>query len=125
MARKLKDETVARRIVSHLPENKQDRAYELAMNVLFMEHKLEQTRREISSTGVVIAYNNGGGQTGIRRNPAMDGYESLLKSYMGATRQLDEMLKEAAEEEKEENKAKEATPLENIISTRSVAYAES
>ena len=74
------------------PENMRDRARELAENVLWMEAKLEDARRVIGKSSVAIPYDNGGGQRGIRKNPAFDGYNSLMSSYTKALKQLCEML---------------------------------
>lgn len=74
------------------PENVRDRARELAENVLWMEAKLEDARRVIGKSSVAIPYDNGGGQKGIRKNPAFDGYNSLMSSYTKALKQLCDML---------------------------------
>lgn len=74
------------------PENVRDRARELAENVLWMESKLANAREVIGKSSVAIPYNNGGGQRGIRKNPAFDGYNSLMSSYTKALKQLCEML---------------------------------
>ena len=60
------------------------------VNTAWMKAKLDDSREAIKSSGVVIAYDNGGGQKGIRENPLFKGYEALWKSYMqGMTRILD------------------------------------
>ena len=64
---------------------------ELEANVEFMAKKLEQARELIGDTNVAIPYNNGGGQVGIRRNPAIDGYNALMGTYQRALAQLEEM----------------------------------
>lgn len=74
------------------PENVRDRARELAENVLWMEAKLANAREVIGKSSVAIPYDNGGGQRGIRKNPAFDGYNSLMSSYTKALKQLCEML---------------------------------
>lgn len=74
------------------PENMRDRARELAGNVLWMEGKLANAREVIGRSSVAIPYDNGGGQKGIRKNPAFDGYNSLMSSYTKALKQLCEML---------------------------------
>lgn len=66
---------------------------ELEQNIAFMEEKLKQARQLIGSTGVVIPYNNGGGQSGIRANPAFGEYEKLMNAYTKAVQQYDELSK--------------------------------
>lgn len=51
-------------------------------NTAFMKAKLDEARQMVKETSVVIQYDNGGGQKGIRENPIFKGYESLWKSYM-------------------------------------------
>ena len=82
----------AESICSPLPEPTRARAVELAENVLWMEGKLANAREVIGRSSVAIPYDNGGGQRGIRKNPAFDGYNSLMSSYTKALKQLCEML---------------------------------
>lgn len=87
-------------LVETIPEHERDDVRELATNVLFMRKKLAETRMGIARQQVVIPYDNGGGQTGIRRNPAFDGYLALLKSYQSAIKELRDMLGKAPKEER-------------------------
>ena len=82
----------AEAICASLPEPTRARAVELAENVLWMESKLANAREVIGKSSVAIPYDNGGGQRGIRKNPAFDGYNSLMSSYTKALKQLCEML---------------------------------
>ncbi len=70
-------------------------------NVSWMRAKLDDSRQLIKHSNIVVPYDNGGGQRGIRENPAFKGYESLWKAYMqGMNRILDtlppEQIQEAA-----------------------------
>ena len=59
-------------------------------NTAWMKIKLDDAREAVKTSNVVIPYDNGGGQTGLRENPLFKGYESLWKSYMaGMARILD------------------------------------
>lgn len=59
-------------------------------NVAWMRAKLDDSRDLIKNSNIVMPYDNGGGQKGIRENPAFKGYESLWKAYMqGMNRILD------------------------------------
>lgn len=78
----------AESMVAHLPEPKRRVALELAENVLWMADKLTEARRVIASSSVVIPYDNGGGQKGVRKNPAFEGYNALLSQYTRAAAQL-------------------------------------
>lgn len=67
-----------------------DQALELAESVLFMADKLEESRKAMKDEPLVVPYDNGGGQTGIRENPHFTAYEKLLNTY---TRSLDQLTK--------------------------------
>lgn len=58
----------------------------LAEQVIFMSKKLKESKAGLKDQAIVIPYDNGGGQTGIRENPAFTAYEKLLAAY---TRSLD------------------------------------
>jgi hypothetical protein len=66
-------------------------------NVSWMKAKLDDSRALIKNSNIVVPYDNGGGQKGIRENPAFRGYEALWKSYMqGMNRILDTLPEEEA-----------------------------
>lgn len=67
-----------------------DEALELAESVLFMADKLKQARKAMVNEPLVIEYDNGGGQSGIRENPHYTAFEKLMGSY---TRSLDQLTK--------------------------------
>ena len=77
-------------------------------NVAWMKIKLDDARESIKTSSVVIPYDNGGGQMGLRENPLFKGYESLWKSYMsGMEKILAALPPEVAKaEEKVEEKPK-------------------
>ena len=52
------------------------------LNTAWMKAKLDDAREAIKNSQIVISYDNGGGQKGIRENPLFKGYESLWKAYM-------------------------------------------
>lgn len=79
-------------LVAKLPEYKRKHVKELYANVLFMYSKLKETRKGIKRQQVVIPYDNGGGQTGIRKNPAFDEYRQLLSAYVKALNELCALL---------------------------------
>ena len=72
----------------------------LILNTAWMKAKLDDTREAIKNSNVVIPYDNGGGQKGLRENPLFKGYESLWKSYIqGMNRILDCLPQEVIEVE--------------------------
>lgn len=74
----------------------------IILNTAWMKAKLDDAREAIKNSQIVIKYDNGGGQKGIRENPLFKGYESLWKSYMqGMNRILDCLPNEVVEIETE------------------------
>lgn len=71
-----------------VPEKARPFVAELAENVIFMHGKLIEMRKGIANQQVVIPYDNGGGQTGIRENPAFKGYHQLLAGYRKTLEEL-------------------------------------
>lgn len=83
-------------------------------NVAWMKVQLDDTRAAIKNSKVVIAYDNGGGQKGLRENPIFKGYESLWKSYMTGMSKILEVLPEEAEKAVIEDEARPKTVLELV-----------
>lgn len=105
-------------LAERLPEADREHVRELAENVLFMRAKLEETRHGIARQQVVIPYDNGGGQTGIRANPAFKEYENLLKAYTRALTDLRDMLVPVAHDEDADN------PLTRILAEAEQVLAD-
>lgn len=83
-------------------------------NTSWMKVKLDEARQVVQESSVVISYNNGGGQKGIRENPIFKGYEALWKSYMsGMNVILGVLPKEVIKEETE--KATETKTMLEIV----------
>lgn len=78
-------------LVAGIPKHSQKQAQKLAESAIAMEDKLTDTREKIWSMDIVIPYDNGGGQVGLRENPAYKAYSSLLSSYQKVISQLDSM----------------------------------
>lgn len=71
----------------------------IILNTAWMKAKLDDAREAIKQSNVVIPYDNGGNQKGIRINPLFTGYESLWKSYLtGMSKILDYLPKEEVKE---------------------------
>lgn len=73
-----------------------DEAIELAEQVLFMSEKLKEERKQLEKEPLIIEYDNGGGQMGIRENPHYTAYEKLLSSYNKSFKQLTEIIENGA-----------------------------
>ena len=71
----------------------------IILNTSWMKAKLDDAREAIKNSNIVISYDNGGGQKGIRENPLFKGYESLWRSYMaGMAKILDSLPQEQIEQ---------------------------
>jgi hypothetical protein len=82
--------------------------------------KLDDVREKIKASSVVIPYDNGGGQKGLRENPAFKGYEALWKTYIsGMDRILAELPKEVIEKEAE--KIEEPRTVLQMVRARHMA----
>jgi FPC/CPF motif-containing protein YcgG len=61
---------------------------ELLRQSEFQRMMLESARTRLEKEPLVIEYDNGGGQYGIRENPEWTAYEKLLKSYQATLRAI-------------------------------------
>lgn len=101
---KARAEKEKKRIVDLLNEvgisiNRQKFLEPIILNTAWMKAKLDDAREAIKNSNIVISYDNGGGQKGIRENPLFKGYESLWRSYMaGMTKILESLPQEQVED---------------------------
>lgn len=86
--------TEAEALCAGIPEKLRPYATELAENVVFQCAKLAETRKamEKNRSQLIVAYNNGGGQSGIRKNPIYEAYNQLMANYRKSLAQLTELL---------------------------------
>lgn len=82
-------------LAASIPTDMRPLVAELAENVLFMRAQLRAMRRDLARQESVIEYDNGGGQEGVRRNPAYAEYHAMLRSYNATLRQLHELVAQA------------------------------
>lgn len=94
----------AEKLCQGLPPNIKPHAVELAENVLFMEERLKDSREHMQGQPIVMSYDNGGGQKGIRKNPMFDAYNSLMRTYNTSLAQLVELLGDTASDLPERGK---------------------
>ena len=66
----------------------------IILNAAWMKAKLDDARNAIRESSIVVAYDNGGGQKGIRENPLFKGYENLWRAYMSGMSKILESLPE-------------------------------
>ena len=69
------------------------------LNSAWMRVRLDAARTQMENCQIVVEYDNGGGQKGVRENPIFKAYEALWKSFMlGMNRILDAIPPEKQEE---------------------------
>ena len=86
----------------------------IILNTAWMKAKLDDAREAIKNSNIVISYDNGGGQKGIRENPLFKGYESLFRSYMAGMSKILDSLPQEVIEQATDNVGKPATMLELV-----------
>lgn len=64
---------------------------ELEMQLDYMQGVLESARLQFVNEPLVIEYDNGGGQSGIRKNPFYEAYSQMVKTYASALRAYKEI----------------------------------
>lgn len=82
----------AAELVASVDKARYPMAESLAAEVLWQAGKLEDARRLIRSSSVLVEYDNGGGQRGVRKNPAYEAYNQLFASFAKGVALLGEML---------------------------------
>lgn len=84
---------------SKIPDTQLKILEPVIMNTAWMRIRLDAARREMEDAKIVVEYDNGGGQRGLRENPIFKAYEALWKSFMlGMGRILDAIPEEKQEE---------------------------
>lgn len=77
-----------------------DEALELAESVIFMASKLEESRKAMINEPLVVPYDNGGGQMGMRENPHYTAYEKLMNTYSRSLAQLTQIIEKGSTNQK-------------------------
>lgn len=83
-------------------------------NTAWMKVKLDEAREVVQESTIVISYDNGGGQKGIRENPIFKGYEALWKSYMSGMNAIINVLPQDAQKEETAKVVQARTTLELV-----------
>ena len=85
-------------------------------NSAWMRVRLDEARKQMEDCRLVVEYDNGGGQRGLRENPSFKAYEALWKSFMlGMNRILDAVPENKQEEiSKKINEVRPETVLDKI-----------
>ena len=84
--------TEAEQLVAGYDGPLRSQVIELAENVVFMAHKLKETRESMGKTPLIVRYDNGGGQSGYRENPVFKAYNSMASRYVAALHELESIV---------------------------------
>ena len=66
---------------------------ELEKTAEFLRQEIQTARKELEGQPLSVEYDHGGGQCGVRENPAYTAFAKILKSYQAVITQLDSMTK--------------------------------
>ncbi len=93
----------------------------LIPHLAFTKAKLDEAKVMYEAELLVMNYDNGGGQKGIRENPKMKAYANLFKLYLEGTK---EFLRALPAEESQAAEEQIISPLQQILERRRAAAAE-
>lgn len=67
-------------------------------HIVWLEEKMDQGRNLIAASAIVVPYDNGGGQSGIRKNPAYEAIHRMTSSYNATMKTLEDVIRMYAEQ---------------------------
>ena len=70
-----------RKILGEIDENRAEFVESLIENAAFMRETLRDLRKEIDENGVTEEYKNGANQYGMKKSPAVETYNQMIKNY--------------------------------------------
>ena len=108
------------RLLERVPEDRRTALKPACADIGWMRAHLNKAREEIGEESLTVEYDNGGGQSGIRENPAFRAYESLWKAYMAG---MDRILAALPEEDAEKEKAAQAENVLDILMAKKRAQS--
>lgn len=78
--------------IKALTGSKRERAEKLVNKLDFMETQLRNLQKTIRKNGWVEEYQNGANQSGIKKSSEGEVYNTLIKNYTNALKQLEQLL---------------------------------
>ena len=70
----------------------------IADQIKAMEQKLTEAAAQLPSEKLIVPYDNGGGQSGVRENPFYAAYEKLMVCYLKTVGVANDLAVEGVEE---------------------------
>ena len=74
-------------------KSKKNHIEELEKTAEFLRLEIQTARKELEGQPLAVEYDHGGGQCGVRENPAFTAFAKILKSYQSVLTQLDTLSK--------------------------------
>jgi hypothetical protein len=81
-----------RSLLVDIGEDRLKSVEKLIGNAAFMAVTLEDLQDEINKKGPVSEYQNGENQWGTKKSPEIEIYNTMVKNYMAAVKQLTDLL---------------------------------
>lgn len=94
------DFTQTKANIERLTGSKRERALALADKVAFMEAELVKLQKIIEKKGWTEEYRNSETQYGVKKTAEADAYNALIKNYLSAMKQLEDLVPDVAAESK-------------------------
>lgn len=91
MAKQVSKATRIKRLTQNINSEQLEEAKRLAESIIYLEDKLDEAREIYADENLVETYDNGGGQIGTRKSPALSAYQDVMKSYRFAMNELNSM----------------------------------
>ena len=92
--------TKLKKVIKELPPEKKLFAEQLAVEIEFMANSLSEMRHLVEADGSIISRKNGNGIVVLSEHPAQKSYNTTLKGYTSAIKQLTGLLE--TEQQKDE-----------------------
>ena len=80
------------KLFANMPLNQKQLCEGLFDNAAYMIEKLGELQKQINEDGMTAVWNNGGGQGGLRKSPAVEIYNTMIKNYTAIIKQLNECM---------------------------------
>ncbi len=84
--------TKTKKDISQLTGSKRERAEKLVNKLDFMETQLRNLQKSIKENGWIETYQNGANQSGVKKSSEGEVYNTLIKNYTNALKQLEQLL---------------------------------
>lgn len=90
---------IPKKVVKDVDERIRPQVEVLVKQLQIMSKKLKSEAAKMPDQNLIVEYDNGGGQQGIRENPFFPSYEKLLASYIKGLMAVKELIGDQAQAE--------------------------